>query len=391
VKISEVKPILCHGGTRTWTFVKVTTDEGLVGWGDATEWARPAGHRAVVEDLAILLLGENPFDIERLWQKMWVASYVGGKDLNVAMTGVETALWDILGKTLNTPVYNLLGGVCQARVRLYYDFCNAYGSLFDGTTRTPGDTSLAGVARQARLIKDQKFTALKTSPVGLPPRPAITRTASLKAINDTAKKVETIREAVGDDLEIWIDMGNSLDLPSAMAFARALEPYQLACFEDPLRQDESPGSYKRLVDSTSTPVGTGENLYTVWDFRNYLEIGALDLVLPDVSHAGILQCKKIAALAEAFHLPVAPHNCNSPLSSIISAHFCATIPNFLALEYMSDPLEPAWRDEVMSPRLGSLVKDGYLHLPPGPGWGVEIHEAELAKYPYQEVWYTRQS
>ena len=115
MKISEVKAILCHGGTRTWTFVKVTTDEGLVGWGDATEWARPAGHRAVVEDLAILLLGENPFDIERLWQKMWVASYVGGKDLSVAMTGIETALWDILGKALNTPVYNLLGGVCHER------------------------------------------------------------------------------------------------------------------------------------------------------------------------------------------------------------------------------------------------------------------------------------
>ena len=93
----------------------------------------------------------------------------------------------------------------------------------------------------------------------------------------------------------------------------------------------------------------------------------------------------------AASMPVAPHNCNSPLSSIISAHFCASIPNFLALEYMSDPLEPAWRDEVMSPPLGSLVQDGYLHLPSGPGWGVEIHEAELAKHPYQELWYTRQS
>ena len=135
-----------------------------------------------------------------------------------------------------------------------------------------------------------------------------------------------------------------------MALAKALEPYRLMFLEDPIRQDESPGSYKRLVDATSTPIGTGENLYTVWDFRNYLEIGALDVVLPDVCHAGILQGKKIAALAEAYHLPVAPHNPNSPLSTIISGHFCANIPNFLALEFFPSEREVPWADRVMPRR-----------------------------------------
>ena len=159
--------------------------------------------------------------------------------------------------------------------------------------------------------------------------------------------------------------------------------------EDPIRQDESPGSYKRLAESTSTPIGTGENLYTIWDFRNYLEIGALDLVLPDICHAGILQGRKIAALAESFHLPLAPHNPNSPLSTIISGHLVSSIPNFLALELIGLEADVPWVDSVMSPKLSSLVKDGHLELPSGPGWGVEINEEEVAKHPYEEVWYRR--
>ncbi len=391
MKINDVNVILCHGGTRTWTFVKVSTDEGIVGWGDASEWVRAQAHKKVVEeDLTPLVLGENPFDIERLWQKMWVASYVGGKDLSVAMTGIETAMWDIVGKALNTPVYNLLGGRCYERVRLYYDTCDAFGADAPwGQALLKADTSLEGVAKQAQFIKDKKFTALKMHTVGLPERPAVSRSASLKAISQTAEKVKVIREVVGNDVDIAIDINGRLDLPSAMALAKALEPYHMMFFEDPLRQDECPASYKRLVESTSTPVGTGENLYTVWDFRNYLEIGALDLVLPDICHAGILQGKKIAALAEAYHLPLAPHNPNSPLSTIISGHLVSSIPNFLALELIGLEADVPWVDDVMTPRLSSLIKDGHLELPGGPGWGVELNEEEIERHPYEEVWYRR--
>jgi galactonate dehydratase len=349
---------------------------------------RARGHATIIEeDLAPLILGENPFEIEKLWQRMWVASYVGGKDLNVAMTGIETALWDIVGKALGAPVYNLLGGKCYDRLRLYYDFCDSYGAGLRDGVRVDGDSSLAGVAKQARLIREQKFSALKAHPVGFPARPAITRSVGLPAIQATVEKIKAIRDAVGDEVDICLDVHNTLDLPSSMALAKALEPYHLLFLEDPIRQDESPGSYKRLADSTSTPIGTGENLYTVWEFRDYCEIGALDVVLPDFCHTGVLQGKKIAGLAEAYHLPLVPHNPNSPLSTIISAHVCATLPNFLALEYIGDPLEPEWRDTVMTPPLGSLVTDGHLALPTGPGWGVEIHEDEIAKHPYEEVWY----
>jgi galactonate dehydratase len=370
--------------------VKVSTDAGITGWGDATEWARPEGHVAVIEaDLAPQVIGEDPFNIEKLWQKMWIAGYVGGKDLSLGMTGIETALWDIVGKALGTPVYNLLGGRVHDKLRLYGDFCDGYGSGFRGGTKwNVGDTSMEGIAKHAQWFKDQKFTALKTHPVVTRPTP-VNRAASLKMISATAKKIRTIREVVGDDLDICMDMHGMLDMPSAMAMTKALEPYHLMFFEDPLRQDEPAAAidYSRLAESTSTPIGTGENLYTVWDFRNYLEVGGLDLMLPDICHTGILQAKKIAALGEAYHLPLAPHNPNSPLSTIISGHLCASIPNFLCLEYFPLDWEPPWVDQVMSPAITSLVKDGYLELPSGPGWGVEVNEEELLRHPHKDTWH----
>jgi galactonate dehydratase len=391
MKITGVTSFVCQGGIKNWTFVKVSTDSDIVGWGDATEWLRaPAHARIMEEDLAPLIIGEDPFNIERLWQKMWVASYVGGKDLNVAMTGIETALWDIVGKALKTPVYNLLGGRCRERVRLIYYSCDAYGEGFQGGTRwSPGDDSLEGVAKQAKWIQDQGFTALKLHPVGLAERPGITRSADLRAIRATTEKVRTVRAVVGDEVDIVVDLNNRLDLPSSMRLAQALEPHHLLFLEDPIRQDESPGSYKRLTEATRTPIGTGENLYTVWSFRNYLELGALDVVLPDICHTGVLQAKKVAALAEAFHLPLAPHNPNSPLSAIISAQVCSTIPNLLALEMCGAELEPPWRDDITDPPVSSLSRDGYLELPTGPGWGVEINEDELRNHPFKEVWYSQ--
>ena len=174
MKITEVKTVLCHGAFRTWTLVKVTTDEGLIGWGDATEWVRAQAHKKVIEeDLSPLVIGEDPFDIEKLWQKMWIASYVGGKDLSVAMTGIETALWDIVGKALNTPVYNLLGGRCFDRLRLYYDFCDSYGGgLQGGTKNIEGDSTLEGVAKQAAYIKRAEVHRAKNASCRSGPSPS---------------------------------------------------------------------------------------------------------------------------------------------------------------------------------------------------------------------------
>jgi len=212
----------------------------------------------------------------------------------------------------------------------------------------------------------------------------------LPAIKMTKRKVEAIREAVGDDIELCIDVNNRLDLYSAIRFARAFEPYNLLFIEDPICHHEaSPSTYARLVEKTKTPIACGENIYTVWDFRNYLENHALDMLHPDVCHTGVFQAKKIAALGEAYHIPVSFHNPNSPLSAVISANVAATIPNFVVLEFVrgyaypgEDPEVPIWTEYIMNPPLSKLVSDGYLKLPEGPGWGVEIDEKELEKHPF---------
>jgi len=393
VKITEVKPILCQGGIKNWTFCKITTDEGIIGWGDGTEWATPKGVASHISDFGAMIIGENPCNTERIWQLCWRSAYVGGKDVSAALCAIETALLDIKGKIYDIPAVELLGGQIWNRVRLYFDYVDSY----------QGDESLEGVVKECERAKGLGFTAVKAHPVDLPPRgkvagwmkgsldwPEISRTASLVSVKNTAKKIETIRETLGDEVDICVDVNSRLDLPSAMRLAKALEPYHLLFLEDAICQHEDAApSYKRLADSTSTPIGTGENLYTIWEFRSYLAIGALDVLLPDVCHTGISQARKIAALAEAYHLPVCPHNPNSPLSTIISANMVSSIPNFVALEYYEPSREPPWRDKVMEPSIGSLVKDGYLELPKRPGWGVEMDEGEIAKHPYEETWLSR--
>jgi len=383
VKITEVKPILCD---KHYTFCKITTDEGIVGWGDGTEWSTPRGVASHINDFGAMIIGEDPCNVERIWQLCWKAAYVGGKDVGAALCAIETALLDIKGKIYGIPAVDLMGGKVWNKVRLY--------------THCDGGT-LESTVKFAEQLKDEGWTAFKCHPLGLPERrestkwmkdsidfPKISRTARIVAVKQTAEKVRMIREAVGDDIELGLDLNNRLDLPSSMRLAKALEPYDLLFMEDPICQHEDAApSYKRLSESTSTPIGTGENLYTVWEFRSYLQIGALDILLPDVCHTGVTQAKKIAALAEAYHLPVCPHNPNSPLSAIISANLALSIPNFVALEFLHGfafPEKDSWKERIMKPPLSKMVEEGYLTLPEEPGWGVELDEAEIAKHPYIE-------
>jgi len=383
LKIKKVEPILCQGGCRNWVFVKVTTDEGVTGWGDGTDWFGEPTIANFIEHLAPEVVGEDAFNIERLWQKMYSAAYTTGRIVNCAITAIETALWDIVGKALETPVYNLLGGRCRERVLVYYDYCDAYGAKgYDYVSfYQSGDRSLEGIAKQAKKIKDAGYKALKCHAVFPLTCRRMNRSVEDEIVRGTAEKIRTIRETVGTGVDILLDVHNYLDIPHAVKMARALEPYDILFFEDPIRQEESPMSYKMLRNSTRTPIATGENLYNVWGFRNYLEIQAIDFALPDICHCGgLTQAKKIAAIAEAYHIPLCPHNCNSPLSTIISAHACASIPNFLYLELFSEDYEPPWRDKVISPPL--KVEDGRLILPDKPGYGVELNEQEITKHPY---------
>jgi len=372
MKVTRIEPLICNGGKRNWLFVKVTTDEDIIGYGDGTEWWGTHVMAKCVEDLAPFVIGENPFNTQRIWQKMYIGSYVGGKNVNMAITAIETALWDIVGKAAGKPLYDLLGGKCRDRIRLY---SHAYAHERGESPRT-----LDGLVRRAKELLDAGFRFIKTSidetkPIG------VDRWMDIESISKTVEIVRLLRETVGSNVELCIDASNQLDFSSAVRLGRALESFNLIWLEDPIKQEESADSYRRLREAIRTPVGTGENLYNIWAFRNILENNGVDIILPDFVHAGgIMQGLKIAALAEAYLVPVAPHNPNSPLSTIISAHICAAIPNFVALEF-TWPDVP-WRDKVISEPL--KVRDGYLELPTGPGLGVDLVEEEIAKHPYEE-------
>lgn len=379
MKIKSVEPLETYlegRGIFNLVFAKVTTDEGIVGYGEGSD---PPTHPAIVnaiQDLAKVVVGENPFNIEYLWQKMYVTRYTRGGSEHCAMAAIETALWDIVGKATGQPVYNLIGGKVRNKIKLY--------SHIDPDRSNPNasqeevDESLR---RRAEEIVGAGFTMGKTHPyLGPKYASSVNRTIDTPNVKETVRRMKIIREVVGEDFDLGIDCHNRFDLPSAVRLCKALEPFDMRWVEDPIEQEEGAESYGRLKEATRLPIATGENLYTIWAFKDLLVRNGVDVILPDLAHTGLSQARKIAAIAESYHIPVMPHNPNGPLDTIIAAHACASIPNFQALEFVY-PDSPV-RDRLISEPL--KVKDGYLELPTKPGWGVEIVEDELPKHPYQE-------
>ncbi len=376
MKITKVQPLVCNGGVRNWVFVKVETDEGITGYGDASACPGEAIIAEAVRDLADFVVGEDPFNTEMLWSKMYRGStwYGLGGVVNSAISGIDTALWDIKGKALDTPVYNLLGGRCRDRVELYVH-CDALEQ---------GD-DLTAVSENTQRIVDEGFRTVKTHLVAevckVPRTERMNRGLERRIIKDTAAKVEVIRKTAGEDVEICIDVNGILNVPTAVRLGRALEPYDLLFYEEPV-PPENAEAMKRVRDSVKIPICTGERLYSTHSYRRLLELQAVDIVMPDLQKcAGLTEAKRIAALAETYYATVAPHNYNSPLTPIIDAHLCATLSNFLILEFVWPDIE--WRDEVMTAPLH--VEDGHLVLPEGPGWGVDLVEEEIAKHPYRKT------
>ena len=332
-------------GTRTWLFVKVYTDEGVVGIGECSGWPRVI--ETAVQDLKALLIGEDPQHIERLWQKMQIAIMGHGMTGTVgagAMTGIDMALWDIKGKVLGVPVWSLLGGQVRSQVRMY-----AHAS-------TP-ETALA--------LKARGVTALKCG-----------------GVSDPVRKIAALREAVGDDIDLMIDLHGPpwLTPADAATLARELEPYKLLFMEDPIAPDNLDG-YRRIRDASNIPLAAGERMATIFGLRQLIEQELVDVVQPDTGRAGgITQMKKIAAMAEAHHIMMAPHSGSlGPVAEYAALHLLAAIPNTLFLERIEDD----WEGRAHTALPALQQQNGFLAVPTAPGLGVEIDEDFVARFPSQ--------
>jgi len=369
MKITHIKTFLVNpGSSKNWLFVKIETDEGIYGWGECyTQSDRDKSIEIHVQQLARYLQGRSPFDIKHF--TFMAYNDYGGKrgamELYCAISGIEQALWDICGKATHQPVYNLLGGKCRAKVRVY---ANGWGG-----GKTPEE-----LAQRAKAVVERGFTALKFDPFPNPWRAYITHETEQHAID----RVAAVREAVGPQVEILIEVHRRLSPAHAIRVARQIERYRPYWYEEPVSARDLDG-LAETRQNINIPVVTGEELYTKTEFRPVLEKRAADILNPDVCNCGgILELVQIAAMAEPYHVALSPHNYNSTtLGLAATLHACATMPNFIITEYFVNFEEKGL--EIATP--GFKTVNGYVELPETPGLGIDLNEEALAQNPYKQM------
>jgi L-alanine-DL-glutamate epimerase-like enolase superfamily enzyme len=343
-----------------WILVEVTTDADVTGVGEGLPY-KSGGLLEALRALAPALIGNDPFDIEALWERLYRTGVP-----TPALSAVELALWDIVGKALGQPVHRLLGGRCHPRLRVYAD------GFFRGA-----DYVATEYAAKAVAAVGQGFTALKMDVDDpIPSTRLLHRGISSRDLDRTVAMVQAVRDAVGDHVDLAIDCHGAFNVSTAIRLGRRLEVFGLMWIEDPVPSGNVKAMAK-VSQALETPVCTGELLRTRYEFRSLLEDQAADVVMPDVARTGgILELKKIAAAADTYYVPVAPHNMVSPVATMASLQVCACIPNFLILEYQLGDVP--WRDQIVDPPI-PLV-DGYLQIPSTPGLGVTLRRDALASH-----------
>jgi galactonate dehydratase len=363
MKITKIETFLVRPDSRNYVFVRVQTDEGIYGVGEAYSVGPDDAVVAVIKDFEEWLIGRDPREIEFLWQLMYNASrFPGGVITNAAISGIEHALWDIKGKALGVPVYELLGGKCREHIRVY--------------VHAHGDTPEALAENAAARLERYGCTAVKVGPQP----PGSERLPNAAVVRGAAARLEALRRALGEDIDIGVDAHAKIFEPvRALQMAQAIKPYDPFFFEEPLRPEniDALAALRRQVD---VPIATGEMLYTKYEFRDLLVRGAADIVQPDICCAGgLLELKKIAAMAESFYATIAPHNPVGPVATAVNVHLAACTPNFLILEYLpdDDPGRRALVDEPMR------LVDGHLELPTRPGLGIDLNVEAFEGFPFR--------
>ncbi len=351
-------------GQKVWIFVKIVTDEGIHGWGEAyTQLDRYLNIENQIHEMSRYLIGRSPFNIKHFTSMIYndFAGRRGSMDLYCALSGIEQALWDILGKKMNQPVYNLLGGACRPQIRVY-------ANGWYGGAKTPEE-----YAEKAVNTVKKGYSALKFDPFPDPWRLYITRVDEEFAID----VVKTVREAVGNEVDLLIEVHRRLAPMHAIRVAHRITQYNPYWYEEPVPA-ENIKALSEVKANIDIPVVTGEAIYTKRGFRQILEERAVDIINPDVCNCGgILELKEIAAMAEPHYVAVSPHNYNSTavgLAATIQVSAC--IPNFIITEYFVN-FENLGKQITVEP---FKVEDSYIKLTKKPGLGIELLEEQLGKY-----------
>ena len=376
MKIKKIETLVCHARMRNWVFVKVTTDQpGLIGWGEATlEWHTRSVVGAV-QDLAELLIGEDPTRVEHLWQMMYRQHFWHGHGIvrSTAIAGIDIALWDIVGKVANLPCSKLWGGPVRDYVRTY---CHLGGGKMEDFYETRADDAkrFGDLARQA--VADG-FTAFKS--MAVPPTMPI---EGLKAIRTAEACVAAMRDAVGESIDIMVDCHARPSPAMGLKFGKALEPYGLYFFEEPC-WPESIDGLAMINAALVTPVATGERLTHLAAFRDLFAKRGCEVCQLDITHVGgFTEARRIAALAEAHRIALAPHNPQGPVSTAASLEFGFSQPSYIICETVH--ADVPWRQDVVDEGF-TVEKKGRLVRPnTRPGIGIAINEKAVKKHPFQQ-------
>lgn len=365
ITVYKVKP--------RWVFVKISTDEGIDGWGEMISGTKTETVVAGAYEIGNRLLGRDPFQIERLFQELHRSFFRGGPINGTIVSGLEMALWDIKGKALNLPIYEFLGGAARDKIKVY--------SWIGGDR--PQD-----VLEQAQDRVDRGFTAVKMNGTS-----ELHYIDSFKKINEVVNRVASIRDKFGDALEIGIDFHGRVHKPMAKVLAKALEEYHPMFLEEVVLP-ENEEYFKEIADSISIPLATGERLYTRWQFKNIFKQGAISIIQPDVALCGgILEARKIAAMAEAYDMAVAPHAPYGPIALAATLQLDTCVPNVfiqeqsLGIHYNKgfDLLDFVKNKEIFQ------FKDGFVDIPEKPGLGLEMDEDRIKEIAREGLVWTNPS
>ncbi len=378
MKITAIRTVVVNAELRNWVFVRVETDTpGLTGLGEATLEFQTRAVVGAVEDLALLVIGEDPLNIEHLWQVMFRHPFFKGGIVTMsALSGIDQALHDLKAKHLGIPLWQLLGGLSRKRLRMY----DHLGGGSSNSVYLSADA--ASFAEKAARSREDGFSAVKILAVG--------RTApldGLAALKEAEALMAAARDGAGDDMDIMVDLHGRTTAAMAIEYARVLEPYRPFFLEEPCQPEDWQGT-ARVARSTRIPIAAGERLVHRHEFLPLLQAGAIAVAQPDVCHAGgLTETRRIATLCDTFGVSMAPHNPLGPIATMVNIHLGFATPNFLIQEVMR--ADVPWRDEVVSGV--TPIVAGHVEPSQAPGIGVDIDLAAAARRPFKEVrpiqWY----